>query len=218
MIQHKTNNNQIGQTLIETIAAIFILTTALTGGLALTIYVLSNSNTSQDQIVATQLAREGTEVFRMMRDSNWLAGDVSSNTSYNLASCSDISGQSCYPQAFIGPSYNIANSGSGGNFRINFNTSSRVWSLNGASDYSLYLQSDGSYESSPVVGTAKYFRKINVTLNSAAPFSANNPELIVKSTVGWTGKHCSAMTGTDPSTTNCNVVVEDHLTNWKDYK
>src|SRR6267154_1116516 len=92
-----------GQTLIETIVAIFVLTMGLTTALGLAIYVFSNSNRFLNEIVASNLAREGVDAVRMMRDSNWLAGDAAGG-SFGLQSCPDISAQ-CYPNDFIGPTY-----------------------------------------------------------------------------------------------------------------
>lgn len=217
------NNKQLGQTLIETIGAIFILTTALTSALGLTVYVLSNSNTSQNQLIATQLAREGTEVVRMMRDSNWLAGDKKDpdgSQNWGLQLCSDI-GKLCYPSALSKiPSYNQYDIKAGNRY-LSFTPVTKTWALNNGSSYALYLQSDGSY-SNIANGTSIYARKITISLNHNAPYtnSNDNQEVTVTSTVSWTNKHCATPQNNDPSnaTSNCKVVVEQHLTNWKDYR
>jgi hypothetical protein len=39
--------------------------------------------------------------------------------------------------------------------------------------------------------------------------------------VAWRGKNCTAFTGTQnliTLSTKCKLIVEEHLTNWKDYK
>src|SRR3989344_2406253 len=66
-----------GQTLIETVVALFVLTTGLTAGLSLAIYSFSTTTEISRKIIATGLAREGIEVARRQRDSNWLAGTLS---------------------------------------------------------------------------------------------------------------------------------------------
>ncbi len=69
-----SNNNQ-GQGLVEVIIAIAIIATGVVGALTLTFSSLSYSETSVKQIVAANLAREGIEIIRNNRDSNWLEGD-----------------------------------------------------------------------------------------------------------------------------------------------
>lgn len=207
---------QQGQSLVETIVAIFVLTTAITAGLGVGIFAFSAASTSQSEVLAANLAREGVEAVRMMRDSNWLAGDAAGGAS-DLQVCADlpVNKQNCFPQGFTGPTYNI---GTPGSYIAAYNNSSNAWSLSaGGNNYNLYLQSDGSFTHTPN-GTSLYSRKIVISTNTAAPYTAQNPELIVQSIVGWVGKKCTAMTNQDPSTTNCKITVEERLTNWKDYK
>ncbi|OGE87571.1 MAG: hypothetical protein A3J07_05025 [Candidatus Doudnabacteria bacterium RIFCSPLOWO2_02_FULL_49_13] len=214
-------NNQIGQSLIETIIAIFVLTTALTTGLSLAIYAFSSSSLTQNEIVAANLAREGIEVVRMMRDSNWLAGDVK-GSSWDLTACSDISGKLCFPKAYQKvPSHNNYDLNSG-NQRLVFNSSNNTWDLNNGNNYYLYLQSDGTYSGS-ANGTSTFARMINLSFNSASPYTNqnSNQELIIKSVVAWQGKNCTAFNSNQDLinlVTPCKITVEEHLTNWKDYK
>lgn len=212
----KNKSLQRGQSLVETIVAIFVLTTAITAGLGVGIFAFSAASTSQSEVLAANLAREGVEAVRMMRDSNWLAGDAAGGIS-DLQVCADlpVNKQNCYPRGFIGPAYNI---GTPGSYIAAYNNSSNAWALSaGGNNYNLYLQSDGSFTHT-ANGTSQYSRKIVISTNTAAPYTAQNPELIVQSIVGWVGKKCTAMTNQDPSTTNCRITVEERLTNWKDYK
>ncbi len=210
------NSDQSGQTLLETIIGIFILTTALSSGLALMIYAFSYSALSQNEIIASNLAREGAEVMHTMRDSNWLSGEVSADTTYNLQGCADIGGKLCYPKAFIGPTYALTD----GNKRVLFDSSFQTWSLDSTASYDLFLQSNGTYTHT-TNGTSTFARMINISRNTAAPFNASNPEVVVKSIVAWRGKNCTSFAASqDLSTlaTSCKVTVEEHLTNWKDFK
>ena len=107
--QTKKFRSQAGQTLIETIVAIFVLTMSLLTSLGLTIYVLANSDKNTNEIIATNLAREGVEVVRMMRDTNWLGLDALANRvspsaipEAKLQACSDIGNKLCYPYAHKG--------------------------------------------------------------------------------------------------------------------
>lgn len=225
-----TKNNQSGQTLIETIVAIFILTTALTAGLGLAIYAMSVGSTAQNQIVAASLAREGVEVVRMMRDSIWLASDIKGGQ-WDLVPCADVANKMCYPRPYDSvPGYidYDLNAGSYNNFvaqnyRLNINTAGGVinWSLDTNTNTSdLYLQANGTY-SHVVNGSPIYNRQVKIEFNTAAPFTASNPELIVKSIVAWRGKNCTAIpqgANLDALVTPCKIHVEERLTNWKDYK
>ena len=59
--------------MIEAIVALGIIMTAVSAALTLTATVVRASKESESSIVATNLAREGVEVARGLRDSNWLA-------------------------------------------------------------------------------------------------------------------------------------------------
>ena len=212
--------DQSGQTLIETIIAIFVLVTALTSSLAMGVYVFSSSTLSQNEIVASNLAREGVEVVRMMRDSNWLAADVSADTSFNISICSDIANLLCYPKAYSGPTYNLP----AGNQRAIFNTTTGAWTLDSTAAFDLYLDPATKTFTSTSNATAPvYARMINISFNTNAPYTNlnSNQEMIVKSVVAWRGKNCPAFaTSADllALSSGFKAVVEEHLTNWKDYK
>ncbi|MAF13472.1 MAG: hypothetical protein CMI53_01090 [Parcubacteria group bacterium] len=66
--------SQSGQSLLEVVIALTILVMALSAVLALTTSNIVGQKESEFQIVANNLAREGIEVVRSIRDSNWLAG------------------------------------------------------------------------------------------------------------------------------------------------
>ena len=196
-----------------------MLSTALVTGLSLAIYALTASATSQNQLIATNLAREGIEVARMMRDSNWLAGDVAGG-SWDLQSCpgSPLNGSYCYPNVFTGPAFNF-NNGNPGEFDLSYDSVSRAWSWQ--NDFFLYLQPDGSYSHNST-GSQNwlYSRKIKLSYLTSGNYSAAYPALVITSIVGWKGRNCIPLAegNGDPENTNCKVTVEERLTNWKDYK
>lgn len=64
--------NQRGISLIETLVALFILAIGITAALSLVGYVSSITASTKNKIIATNLAREGVEAVRNIRDSNWL--------------------------------------------------------------------------------------------------------------------------------------------------
>ena len=217
-------SNQSGQTLIETIIAISVLTLALTSGLALAIFSLSSTSRGYNQMVATNLAREGIEVVRMMRDSNWLAGDAKGGA-WDLTTCSDIGNRFCYPRAYQQvPSYNGYDLSTGYQ-RINFNPSSKEWTISNPNNFNLYLQDDGAYTHQDNNTRSVYARQIYIQKNTTAPYSAQNDnmELIVRVAVAWRGKECPDFSASqdlifDSNLQKCRVILEEHMTNWKDYK
>ncbi len=215
------HGSQSGQTLLETIVAIFILTMALTTGLGLAIYAINSSSTSQNEIVASGLAREGVEVVRMMRDSNWLASDAKGGP-WDLQTCADIASKACFPRSYQKAPPQGGYDLSSGNQQLSFNAAANTWLLSNQPQYDLYVQPDGSFSGNPS-GTSEFGRMINISFNSAAPYTNqnSNQEMIVKSVVTWRGKSCTAFnTNTDllSLSTPCKVIVEEHMTNWKDYK
>lgn len=64
---------QAGFTLIETLAAISLITIAIIAPMALTVQSLESAYYARDQITASNLAQEGIEAVRSIRDGNILA-------------------------------------------------------------------------------------------------------------------------------------------------
>lgn len=207
-IQKPADSSQFkaGQTLIETVVAIFLLTTGIIGGLGLAIFAIGASDVTLNQIIATNLAREGIEVVRNIRDTNWLTDA--------LADCSaEIgTGQQCYKNwdsGFPGVPGEVR-------FRAEFNPAANTWTLApaGLPQFELYQGTDGSYVHSGTAQT-RFYRRIAIDVDTAAPFSSSNRRLLVRSISWWSGRNCPETN--DPSSTVCKVVIEEYLTNWKNY-
>lgn len=66
--------NSKGFTLIEALVALVILTIALGPALVLSSNVSSVASVIQNNLIAANLAQEGVEVVRAIRDSNWYNG------------------------------------------------------------------------------------------------------------------------------------------------
>src|SRR5665213_1019796 len=64
---------QRGFTLVETLAAISLITIAIVAPMALTVQSLQAAYYARDQITASNLAQEGIEAIRSVRDGNILA-------------------------------------------------------------------------------------------------------------------------------------------------
>ncbi len=88
-----------GQTLIETLAALFILVMGISATVGLAVYAFSSSTNINKEIVATGLAREGLETIRNMRDTNWLWDTLATNAIGNNCNIynSSTGTSSCYP-------------------------------------------------------------------------------------------------------------------------
>lgn len=65
-------HNQKGQSLLELLVALFILVMVLTATVALIVNSINAGRESRNRLVAANLAREGVEIVRSIRDSNWI--------------------------------------------------------------------------------------------------------------------------------------------------
>ncbi len=63
---------QNGSALLQVIAAMFILSSGLTGALSLIIGAMRANDTQMHRLIATNLAQEGLEMMHNMRDTNWM--------------------------------------------------------------------------------------------------------------------------------------------------
>lgn len=64
-------NNERGQSLIETLVALSVMVVGIAGAVSLGIISIRAGQTSQLDVVAENLAREGIESARAVRDYNW---------------------------------------------------------------------------------------------------------------------------------------------------
>jgi hypothetical protein len=69
---HRRTRNRLGQTLIEATVACGIVATAVAAALTMVISSINAEKESEMSIVAANLGREGVEVARAIRDTNWL--------------------------------------------------------------------------------------------------------------------------------------------------
>ncbi len=61
-----------GSALLQVIAAMFVLSSGMTGALSLIIGAMRANDTQMHRLIATGLAQEGLEMMHNMRDTNWL--------------------------------------------------------------------------------------------------------------------------------------------------
>lgn len=210
-------NSQKGQTLIETMVAAFILVMGISAALGLANYSLGATGSIRQRTIAIGLSREGLEVVKNMRDTNWLRGTQSSD-------CHDfLSGNAtayCY-RGWLDAVYNIAPIGPSGTYTIDYTAGDETpWSLTRGTSYGLDLDTNpdthGTYYY-PGGGNSKFFRKITITQEVFEPFNEDTgPRLKVSSQVWWVDKNCPLTTDV-VADSPCLVTLETYLTNWRNF-
>jgi type II secretory pathway pseudopilin PulG len=236
--------SQKGQTLIETMVAVFILVVGIAAATGLAIFSLNASSNITKQIIATGLAREGLEAIRSMRDTNWLRGTLSTNCfNYQPPYNNDAK---CYLNWLTEQEYPIPGvlgstldpSPNPSNYVVGFGNTGLWTNKLGLTQvpstpvcanpgYALDFSSDpnnhGTYgqgyyrPSCLATGSSDYYRRIILQTDSTAPYNQNvGPRLIVTSQVWWKDKKCPAVS-TWPGLGKCSIQLVTYLTNWKNY-
>jgi len=202
-----------GQTLIETLAAIFILVMGVTAATGLAIYAFNSSTSITKQIIATGLAREGVEAVKNMRDTNWLKQSPIDTDCYNYeTAATDVN---CYKD-WLNPTggFNISNPPAVG-LRLGIDSASAatspiVWAYfrtnsNWGLDFDPganmgAVSFNGFYKISDISngvanGSSEYYRQILLTEDSSGIYNHSEyHRLIVESRVWWTDKKCPKST------------------------
>jgi len=223
---------QSGQTLIETMVAVFILAMGITAAVGLAIFALSSATQVIRQIIATGLAREGVEAVKNMRDTNWLKIPTIDTNCYNYDT--GASDAKCYKN-WLNPggvdTFDINPPSGNKSYVLTFNpTINKFWQLSQQNNkYGLDFDTDisglnfqGFFKPNTTsnYGSSDFYRKITLRTdgaNSSAPFNTNvGPRLQVISQVWWTGKNCPR-TADWPGLNKCSVEIQTFLTNWKNY-
>jgi type II secretory pathway pseudopilin PulG len=217
-------NNQSGQTLIETMVAVFIMVMGITAALGLANYSLSSSTGIRKQIIGMGLAREGMEAVKNMRDTNWLNGVLSPDcysfaTGSNNANCRRdwLSLAGGYSISSSPQSYRLAFDGSSSS-TFGFWTLSpnlgNVWALDNSINPNTGFYASNAASS----GSSGFYRKITITPDSSAsPFNnVDWPRLLVQTQVWWTDKSCPP-SPIWPGANKCSIQLQTYLTNWKTY-
>jgi type II secretory pathway pseudopilin PulG len=217
-------SRQNGQTLIETLVAVFIMVMGITAALGLANYSLNASTNIRKQIIAMGLAREGMEAVKNMRDTNWLVGQLN-NDCYSFQN-----NPNCY-RDWLNPTggFNIqAINPNRPDFDVSFDAStSRFWTitnLNAGSNNNYRLNhfpaagANGFYSSVGGGNLSDYYRQVIIdNTTTTAPFDRDiGPRLLVRSRVWWVDKKCPA-TNNWPGTGACGVELQMYLTNWKTF-
>jgi len=97
-LQNKKNRPETrrGFTIVETLVAIFILVTVITGTFAAVQTGLSSTITAKNQIKAFYLTQEVSEIIRNKRDSNYVLFLKGTPTNW-LSGIADVASDPCFP-------------------------------------------------------------------------------------------------------------------------
>ena len=225
----QNKKNQSGQTLIETVVAIFVLSMGIISALSVATYSFQAANKASKQVIGTAIARQQIEAMKSVRDSNWLAAwDPLADCSADFGGNAGDSSQMCHAN-WLGLAGGVQFKN--GQFGPVFNDATGLWSFvpiqtdaevnnQNINQYALNVDpSTGIYSVANTGGPASvYSGKVVVTLNTAAPFNKTaNPEVDMVSTVWWQGEGCPTTKESDSVPASCKVVLEMHLTNWRNY-
>ncbi len=218
--------NQIGQTLIETLVAIFILVMGITAALGLATFSLHSSTNIVKQLIGMGLAREGLEAVKNMRDTNWLKDTLVADGCYDFRT-NTPNNAPCYLNWLNAPGGYDIDPGSGSRqYLLDIDTEAETyWVFNNSSvtalgfdPVALGTEFYNPAATAPDYFGTQYFRKIIVTKESIEPYDQPNLErLKVESQVWWTDKDCPAVADF-PGTGECAVNLTVFLTNWKNYQ
>lgn len=82
--------NNKGQGIIEVVVAIAVIVVGLVSIISLVVFNLNVQNYNHDMLIASNLAREGIEVIRSVRDNNWLSSDI------DCSACEHCDQETCW--------------------------------------------------------------------------------------------------------------------------
>lgn len=175
--------------LIEVIFGVFVISIGLAAATSLMTENTRNSMDTRDSIVALQLAQEGIELVRNLRDNNWESGRISFDTAY-------------FPTV------------DKNNCRIDYDDADMQDDDCGMteSNLRLYLKSDLYYQYGSAAGevATKYFRKIKVDYDpDVSPTKAT-----ITSFVKWDGTMPAGVDKINCLIADKCIYAEDVLTKW----
>lgn len=211
-----------GFTLVETIIATGVIVFGVLGILSLNTGSIIVSQVSESEFEAAQLAREGIETVRAIRDSNWLKYDTDSTTAWNtsLYSGTDYTAVLLDPMhsSYLDFTPNTFSSTCTGASSVTYNCTA-MW-LDSTSNYYYQTTSSSFSPSGAGVKSTNYFRLL--TLNPICRSnSSESTERIVTS--GSTCSGTETQVGIDvisqveyPTRGNTGIyTLEEYLYDWK---
>jgi len=142
---NKLLKNKKGFSITEVLVVIFILSMGMLGVLSLTVQNIKSINLNKNKLIAVELAQEGLEFVKNIRDTNWIKDDAWLNR-INYASSS---------------SYTIYYNSDGTKNPVIANVSD-------IANARLYLDSDGFYTHAPSTNLTPFYRLITINQETNA--------------------------------------------------
>lgn len=185
----KIKNTKKGFSIGEVVISAFIVVVALVAMVNLIANSLKHSMDSRDHIIASQLAQEGVELVRNLRDNNWVEPPPAVHDSFDGNEFRATSASDC---------------------RIDKDSNNIKSCAPGANHKKLYYE-NGFYvhNSAPPAEGTKFQRKIELSYNTG--FAATANDLTVTSIVIW-GSSFPALA--DCNASNKCVYTQSVLTRW----
>lgn len=190
MTNKSTTKGARGFTLIETMVAILLLSTAIAGPLTIASKGLSTSLVAKDQIGAFNLAQDGMEYIRFVRDTNrlkganWLTGAGGTSAGTDLSACVSSGGTvSCYVDSV----QSTVTACSGACPIINYDSTNHYYSYTTGS-----------------ASSQRYRRTVTITTPIVGTYT-NASEANVKVLVQWTAAGGSTK----------SVTIQENIQNWQ---
>lgn len=227
----------MGQTLVETVVGIFVLTVGISTAIGLANSVFISTSSSVKELQAVGLAREGIEAVFSMRATNWLKGALVGCYDYptgtNGAACRGLWRDPANGSGSLTDGvYDIQGTGAAGRSYILSTDHTKsdnqdYWQFTyqaGANpDYRLFYDSAATtgilYTTNSAVGVPSgFYRQILIQEETLAPYdqASIGPRLKVSSRVWWTDRGCP-QSATWPTSGGCRVELVTFLTNWRNF-
>jgi len=198
---HNAEKRRKAESLLEVIVSIFVIALGSAAATGLVISALQSNALSRDNLQALNLATEGIEAVRNIRDSNWIKFAYDKQSCWNMQATKD----ECKADNVI----------DNGNYTLTLDTSTMKWTLTSggtapldlnnatydSSNYQLaYMDVDTGADSdmdgdptndhdmyvakSGTLPLSKFYRMINIAYPAVAPPTVDQ-ELTVTSLVQW---------------------------------
>ncbi len=133
----KNTFNEKGSIMMQVLVSLFILSLGLAGALAVIIAAMESNQTNQKRMIATNLAQEGLEAVRSIRDTNWLTYSSNLRECWNFWEDTDENGvidtsdTDCSPNGFgqNDHPWTTSSEGDSPNFIVDFDPSNFRWKI-----------------------------------------------------------------------------------------